>query len=43
MVVSKSGEKLLAALNFFIGNITTLCSKTMEDSLLTVSKYESAR
>ena len=43
MVIAKNGESLLAAINSFTGNVTTLCGKTMEDSLLTVSKYESAR
>ncbi|XP_005111392.1 arfaptin-2 isoform X2 [Aplysia californica] len=39
----KNGEILLGALNFFISSVNTLCHKTMEDSLLTVRQYESAR
>ena len=42
-VLAKNGEALLAAINFFTSGITTLCSKTMEDTLLTVKKYETAR
>ena len=39
----KNGETLLSAINFFIANLTTLCTKTMEDTLATVKKYEAAR
>nr|XP_002127077.2 arfaptin-2-like isoform X2 [Ciona intestinalis] len=42
-VLSKNGENLLAAVNFFISGVTTLCSKTMEDSLITVKRYEASR
>uniref|UniRef100_H2YGM3 AH domain-containing protein n=1 Tax=Ciona savignyi TaxID=51511 RepID=H2YGM3_CIOSA len=42
-VLSKNGEKLLTAINFFISGVTTLCSKTMDDSLLTVKRYEASR
>ncbi|CAL1536504.1 unnamed protein product [Lymnaea stagnalis] len=39
----KNGEILLGALNFFISSVNTLCHKTMEDTLLTVKNYETAR
>ncbi|XP_078494685.1 arfaptin-2-like isoform X1 [Ciona intestinalis] len=42
-VLSKNGENLLSAVNFFISGVTTLCSKTMEDSLITVKRYEASR
>nr|CAB3222760.1 arfaptin-2-like [Phallusia mammillata] len=42
-VLAKNGEALLAAINFFSSGINTLCSKTMEDTLLTVKRYEAAR
>lgn len=38
-----NGETLLSALNFFTSSVSTLCNKTMEDTLLTVKAYESAR
>jgi len=38
-----NGEALLEALNFFTSNLTTLVHKTMEDSIVTVKAYESAR
>lgn len=39
----KNGETLLSAINFFIANLTTLCSKTIEDTLATVKRFEAAR
>lgn len=39
----KNGEILLGALNFFNANLETLVHKTMEDSVMTVKAYESAR
>ena len=39
----KNGEVLLEALNFFTANLNTLVHKTMEDSIITVKAYESAR
>lgn len=42
-VLVKNGENLLAAINFFINGLNTLCKKTMEDTLLTVNRYEQAR
>ena len=38
-----NGEILLRALSFFISNLTTLVHTTMEDSIVTVKTYESAR
>lgn len=42
-VLVKNGETLLAAIQFFINGLNTLCKRTMEDTLLTVQKYEQAR
>lgn len=42
-VASRNGETLLAAVKYFISNMQTVCSKTMEDTLLTVKTYETAR
>lgn len=39
----KNGEKLIAALNFFCSNLSTLINKTIEDTLITVKQYELAR
>lgn len=41
--LTKNGEVLLAALNFFVSSVNTLCNKTIEDTLLTVRQYENAR
>lgn len=41
--LTKNGETLLGALNFFVSSVNTLCNKTMEDTLLTIKLYESAR
>ena len=41
--LAHNGEVLLEALNFFTSNLTTLVHKTMEDSIMTVKAYESAR
>ena len=41
--VSRNGETLLAAVNFFISNTQTVCTKTMEDTLQTVRVYENSR
>ena len=38
-----NGEILLGALSFFISNLTTLVHTTMEDSIVTVKAYGSAR
>ena len=39
----KSGEQLIAAMNFFVSSVNTLCNKTMEDTIATVKQYEAAR
>lgn len=39
----KNGEKLVAALNFFCSNLSTLVNKTIEDTLSTVKQFEAAR
>jgi arfaptin len=41
--LTKNGENLLIALNFFISSVNTLCNKTIEDTLITVRQYEQAR
>lgn len=41
--LTKNGEILLNALNFFISSVNTLCNKTIEDTLLTIKQYETAR
>ncbi|XP_039221520.1 arfaptin-1 isoform X3 [Crotalus tigris] len=42
-LLAKNGETLLSAINFFIASVNTLVNKTIEDTLLTVKQYESAR
>lgn len=41
--LTKNGEILLSALNFFCSSVNTLCNKTIEDTLITVKQYEVAR
>ena len=41
--LSRHGEILTAALDFFVSSVNTLVNKTMEDTLLTVKRYEAAR
>lgn len=41
--LTKNGELLLAALNFFVSSVNTLCNKTIEDTLITIRQYEVAR
>lgn len=41
--LTKNGELLLSALNFFTSSVNTLCNKTIEDTLITVRQYETAR
>ncbi|CAH1776782.1 unnamed protein product [Owenia fusiformis] len=41
--LTKNGETLLGAMNFFTSTVNTLCNKTMEDTLSTVKQYEQAR
>lgn len=38
-----NGETLLGALHFFTSSVSTLCNKTMEDTLMTIKNYETAR
>lgn len=42
-VVARNGETLIAAVQFFVSNMQTVCTKTMDDTLQTVKGYESAR
>uniref|UniRef100_A0A8D0DJ23 ARF interacting protein 1 n=1 Tax=Salvator merianae TaxID=96440 RepID=A0A8D0DJ23_SALMN len=42
-LLAKNGETLLGAINFFISSVNTLVNKTIEDTLMTVKQYESAR
>lgn len=41
--LTKNGELLLLSLNFFTSTINTLCNKTIEDTLITIRQYETAR
>ncbi|XP_044764949.1 arfaptin-2 [Coccinella septempunctata] len=41
--LTKNGETLLGALNFFISSVNTLCNKTIEDTLQSIRHYENAR
>ena len=41
--LTKNGEQLLAALNFFVSSVNTIVNKTMEDSISTVRQYEVSR
>uniref|UniRef100_A0A3Q2NQY8 ADP-ribosylation factor interacting protein 1 (arfaptin 1) n=1 Tax=Fundulus heteroclitus TaxID=8078 RepID=A0A3Q2NQY8_FUNHE len=42
-LLSKNGETLLAAINFFISSVETLVDKTIEDTMLNIKQYETAR
>ncbi|XP_075469409.1 arfaptin-1 isoform X1 [Ascaphus truei] len=42
-LLAKNGETLLGAINFFIASVNTLVNKTIEDTLVTVKLYETAR
>lgn len=42
-VIHRNGESLLGALTFFNSSVSTLCHKTMEDTLITVGHYQTAR
>ncbi|WAR00344.1 ARFP1-like protein [Mya arenaria] len=39
----RNGETLVGAMNFFTSSVNTLINKTMEDTLLTVKNFETAR
>ena len=41
--LTKNGQILISALNFFVSSVNTLCNKTMEDTIATVKLYETAR
>lgn len=41
--LTKNGEILLSALNFFVSSVNTLCNKTIEDTLITIRQFENAR
>jgi len=41
--LTKNGQTLIMALNFFVSSVNTLCNKTMEDTIATVKQYEIAR
>ena len=41
--LTKNGQVLISALNFFVSSVNTLCNKTMEDTIATVKQYETAR
>ncbi|XP_055601266.1 arfaptin-2 [Uranotaenia lowii] len=41
--LTKNGELLLNALNFFTSSISTLCNKTIEDTIINIRQYEAAR
>lgn len=41
--LTKNGELLLNALNFFVSSVSTLCNKTIDDTLITIRQYEVAR
>lgn len=42
-LLSKNGETLLGAINFFIASVNTLVDKTIEDTLINIKQYEFAR
>ncbi|XP_076584797.1 arfaptin-1 isoform X2 [Chaetodon auriga] len=42
-LLSKNGETLLGAINFFISSVNTLVDKTIEDTMLNIKQYEFAR
>ncbi|KAJ8367486.1 hypothetical protein AAFF_G00317370 [Aldrovandia affinis] len=42
-LLSKNGETLLGAINFFIASVNTLVDKTIEDTLVNIKQYETAR
>ncbi|KAL2098182.1 hypothetical protein ACEWY4_007389 [Coilia grayii] len=42
-LLSKNGETLLGAINFFISSVRTLVDKTIEDTMINIKQYEAAR
>lgn len=41
--IARNGETLIAAVQFFVSNMQTVCTKTIEDTLHTVKGYEASR
>lgn len=41
--LAKHGEALMSALNVFSSQLNTLCTKSIEDTMITVRSYEAAR
>jgi hypothetical protein len=42
-LIVRNGEILLSALNYFVSTLNTLCTKTIEDTIITIRFYETAR
>ncbi|XP_016890766.1 arfaptin-1 isoform X3 [Cynoglossus semilaevis] len=42
-LLSRNGETLLGAINFFISSVDTLVDKTIEDTMINIKQYELAR
>ncbi|XP_061882600.1 arfaptin-1 isoform X1 [Entelurus aequoreus] len=42
-LLSKNGDTLLGAINFFISSVNTLVEKTIEDTMINIKQYEIAR
>ncbi|KAL4640406.1 arfaptin-1 isoform X2 [Arapaima gigas] len=42
-LLAKNGETLLGAINFFIASVNTLVDKTIEDTMINIKQYETAR
>ncbi|XP_057184802.1 arfaptin-1 isoform X2 [Triplophysa rosa] len=42
-LLAKNGETLLGAINFFISSVKTLVDKTIEDTMINIKQYETAR
>ncbi|XP_067106695.1 arfaptin-1 isoform X1 [Osmerus mordax] len=42
-LLSKNGETLLGAITFFISSVNTLVDKTIEDTIINIKQYETAR
>ncbi|KAA0722322.1 Arfaptin-1 ADP-ribosylation factor-interacting protein 1 [Triplophysa tibetana] len=42
-LLAKNGDTLLGAINFFISSVKTLVDKTIEDTLINIKQYETAR
>nr|XP_023655064.1 arfaptin-1 isoform X1 [Paramormyrops kingsleyae] len=42
-LLSKNGDTLLGAINFFIASVKTLVDKTIEDTMVNIKQYETAR